>query len=115
MHPSMGAQIAHLKANKAFTKVPSKYTDFADIFLSKLAIELLEHTEINNYAIELFNDQQPLYSLIYDLGLIKLEILKVYIKNNLVNGFIRPSKSPAGAFIFFNKKPDSNLRLCVNY
>ncbi len=45
----------------------------------------------------------------------KLEILKAYIENNLANGFIRPSKSPAGALILFNKKPDGSLRLCVDY
>ena len=42
-------------------------------------------------------------------------MLKAYIKNNLANGLIRPSKSPAGAFIFFNKKPNGSLRLCVDY
>ena len=45
----------------------------------------------------------------------ELEILKGYIKNNLANGFIRASKSPAGVSILFDKKPDSSLRLCVDY
>ena len=45
----------------------------------------------------------------------ELEILKTYIENNLANGFIRPSKSPAGAPIFFDWKPDNNLCLCVDY
>ena len=45
----------------------------------------------------------------------ELEILKACIKNNLANGFIRPFKSPAGVLIFFDKKPDDNLRLCVDY
>ena len=45
----------------------------------------------------------------------ELEILKAYIKNNLVNGFFRPFKSPAGVPILFDKKPDSSLRLCVDY
>ncbi len=56
MHPSKSAQIAYLKANEAPTKVPSEYADFADVFLLKLATELLEHTGINNYAIELGDD-----------------------------------------------------------
>ena len=42
-------------------------------------------------------------------------MLKTYIKTNLANGFIRPSKSPAGAPILFDKKPDGSLRLCVDY
>ena len=45
----------------------------------------------------------------------ELETLKVYIKNNLANGFIRPSKSPAGASILFNKKSNGSLRLYVDY
>ncbi len=45
----------------------------------------------------------------------KLEILKAYIENNLANGFIKPSKSLGRAHIFFNKKPDESLRLCINY
>ncbi len=45
----------------------------------------------------------------------ELETLKAYIENNLANGFIRPSQSPAGALIFFDKKPDGSLRLCMDY
>ena len=33
MHPLKRAQIAHLKVNKAPTKISSEYADFADIFL----------------------------------------------------------------------------------
>ncbi len=45
----------------------------------------------------------------------ELETLKTYIETHLKTGFIRPSKSPAGAPILFDKKPDGNLRLCVDY
>ena len=43
MPSSKKAQIAHIKADKAFTKVFSKYTGFADVFKSKLAIELIKY------------------------------------------------------------------------
>ena len=56
IHPLKRALIAHLKANKAFIKILSKYADFADVFLPKLATKLLKHTEINNYAIKLVNN-----------------------------------------------------------
>ena len=44
-----------------------------------------------------------------------METLKAYIETNLANGFIRPSKSPAGAPILFDRKSDGSLRLCVDY
>ena len=44
-----------------------------------------------------------------------MEILKTYIETNLTNGFIRPSKSPAGALILFDKKLDRSLCLCIDY
>ncbi len=115
MHPLRRAQIVYLKADETPIKVPNEYVDFANIFSLKLAVELPEHIRINDYAIELVDDWQSAYSPIYILGLVELEILKAYIVNNLANGFIRPSKSTARAFIFFDKKPDSSLRLCINY
>ncbi len=115
VHPSKKAHIAHLKADEAPTKVASKYTDFVDIFSLKLAMKLPKHTRIHNHTIELVDDSQPPYGLIYSLGLVELEILKVYIKNNVAHGFIRPFKFPARPPIFFDKKPDGNLRLCMDY
>ncbi len=95
--------------------MPSEDSDFLDVFLPKLAAELLEHTEINDHAIELVDDWQPPYNPIYNLGSVKLEILKAYIKDNLANSFIKPSKSLAGAPILFDKKLEDSLRLYVDY
>ncbi len=95
--------------------MPSKYADFANVFSLKFATELPEHTKINNHVIVLMDDWQLLYGLIYSLRPVELETLKAYIKNNLANSFIKPSKSPAGAPIFFDKKPDGSLRLSVDY
>ena len=115
MHPLRKAQIAHVKADKASIIVPSKYADFANIFLPKLAIELLKHTRINDYAIKLINNQQLPYGLIYSLGPMELKILKAYIQNNLANSFIRFFKFPIGVPILFDKKPDDSLKLCIDY
>ncbi len=115
MYPSRKAQIAHLKADKASSKVPSEYADFVDVFSPKLTAELSEYTEINDYAIESVDDWWSPYNPIYSLGHVEPELFKTYIKNNLVNGFIRPFKSPAGAPILFDKKLDSTLRLYMDY
>ena len=115
VYPSWAAQIGLLKANKAPTTVPTKYSNYTDVFSSELAAKLPEHTGINNHAIELEDGKQPSYGPIYSLGPVELETLKAYIKTNLANGFIRPFKSPAGAPILFDRKPDGSLCLCVNY
>ena len=115
VHPSKKAQIAYFKANKALIKVFSEYADFIDVFSPKLVVELPEHTRINDLIIELVDDQQPSYGLMYSLEPMELKMLKIYIKNNLANSFIRPSKSVVGTFILFDKKPDKSLRLYVNY
>ena len=115
VHPSCRAQIAALLANETSTSIPTEYSDFADVFSLELALELPEHTGINDHAIELVGNQQPPYRPIYSLGTIELETLKTYIKTNLANGVIRPSKSPAWAPILFDKKPDGSFRLCVDY
>ena len=45
-------------AEEALTKVPAKYSDFADVFSLDLAFKLPEHTGINDHAIELVDDCQ---------------------------------------------------------
>lgn len=65
--------------------------------------------------MKLQNSKQLPYGPIYSLRLVRLKTLKTYIKINLVNGFIRPSNSPASAPILFVWNPDGSFWLCVNY
>ncbi len=53
IHPSRAAQIAVLQWDKAPTKILAKYSDYADVFSSDLAMELPQNTRMNEYAIEL--------------------------------------------------------------
>ena len=115
IHPFRKPQISGLIAEEAPTKISAEYSDLMDIFSPDLATELLEHTEINTYTIDLEEGKQSSYGPIYSLGPVELETLKIYIKTNLANGFIRPSKSPAGTPILFDKKPNRSFRLCANY
>ena len=115
VHPSRRPQISGLIAKEASTKVPADYLDFADVFSPDLAFELPKHTGINDHAIKLVEGQQSSYGPIYSLGPVELETLKAYIETNLANKFIRPSKSPAGTPILFDRKSDGSLRLCVDY
>ncbi len=78
-------------------------------------MKLLENTGLNKHAIELIEGKQQPYGSIYALSPVELETLKAYIETHLKTGFIQPSKSPAGAPILFDKKPDGSLRLSVDY
>ena len=56
VHLFRRAQIAALVANKAHTSISTEYSDFADVFSPELVSELLEHTGINDHAMELVDD-----------------------------------------------------------
>ena len=115
IHPFRAPMLAALQQDKAPTEIPSEYIDYADVFSPDLAMQLPENTGINEHAIELVEGKQPPYGPIYSLGPVELETLKAYIETHLKTGFIRPSKSPAGAPILFDKKPDGSLQLCIDY
>ena len=92
-----------------------EYSDFTNVFSLEMASEFPKYTEINNKAIELVNNWQPPYGPIYSIKTVELETLKTYIKTNLANGFIKPSKFLAEAPIFFDKESDGSLQLFINY
>ena len=85
---SQTAQIVALKQEESFTKVPSKYSDYADIFSFDLTMKLPKNIGINEHAIKLQDSKQPPYGPIYTLEPVKLETLKTYIKTYLKTGFI---------------------------
>ena len=116
VHSFCRPQVSSLIAKEAPTKVLAEYSDFVDVFSSNLASELLEHSGINDHTIELIDSCQQLpYRPIYSLEPVELETLKAYIETNLANEFIRLSKSLTGAPIFFDRKLNGSLRLCVYY
>ena len=53
IYPSREAQIGLLLTDEAPIEVPSEYSDYADVFLFDLAMELPENTGMNEHAIEL--------------------------------------------------------------
>lgn len=66
----------------------TEYANKADIFLFDMTIKLLENTDISKYVIKLVENKQPLYNIIYAFSLVKLEILKAYIKTQQKTEFI---------------------------
>ena len=53
MHFSKKAQIVD---SKVIFKISCKYADFADVFIPKLAVKLVEHTKINDHIIKLVDN-----------------------------------------------------------
>ena len=113
IHPTYQVQVAALMSEEI--GIPTEYSDFSNVFSSDSAAEVPKHIGINDYPINLLDNEQAPYSLIYSLELVELETLKTYIKANLASGFIRPFKSPVGAPILFVQKKNGSLHLCVDY
>ncbi len=90
------------------------YNDFEDVF----SIDNAGHLPLNedhDHAIDLINGKQPPYEPIYSLSKNELSIFQTYIDKNLAHGFIRLSKSSAGAPSLFVPKHNGGLRLYVDH
>ena len=99
------AWVRALIFNKTPTEIPAEYYDYSNVILSENAVEIPKNTGINKHTIKLEEHKQLLFGPICNLGLVELETLKIYIETNLAIVFIWLSKSPAEAFIVFDKKP----------
>jgi len=51
----------------------------------------------------------------YKMSHEELKELKVQLEELLMKGYIKPSKSPYGALVFFVHKKDGTLKMCVDY
>lgn len=77
------------------------YFDFTNIFLCDFIAELLKYININNYSINLVDNKQLPNNLIYSKQPVKLEILKAYIKTNLIKRFIQSFNLLISTLILF--------------
>ena len=97
------------------TRIPTEYSNFSNVFSSESMLELLEHTKVNNYFINLLDTKQPSYGLIYSLWPVELEILKIYINANIASSFIKSSKSATCTLIPFIQKKNNSFYLYMDY
>ena len=93
---------------------PVEYADYKDVFDKKSADTLPPHRPFD-CEIDLIPGAQPPVGRIYNLSEPELAALKAFLDENLNKGFIRPSKSPCGAPVFFVKKKSGELRPVVDY
>jgi hypothetical protein len=78
-------------------------------YLKKKNVDILPKHRPYDCVIDLQDGAQPPFGPIYNLSQNELSALKDYIEENLAKNFIRYSKFPAGAPIFFVKKKDGSL------
>lgn len=100
--------------NKLRDIVPDQYHDHLSAFSKHKADTLPPHRPYD-LSIEMEEGKQPPFGPLYSLSELELRALSEWLEENLTKGFIRASRSPAGAPILFVKKKDGTLRLCVDY
>jgi reverse transcriptase-like protein/integrase-like protein/chromodomain-containing protein len=108
---------------KGNDKLPREFQEFEDVFRKANADKLPPHRK-HDCTIDLLPGTRPPCSQIYPLSQDEDGLLKEYLEENLQRGFIRRSKSSAGAPIFFVEKERAKAqkenrvpqkRLVVNY
>ena len=96
-------------------KIINKYYKYLTLVFKKQEADKLPPHRPYDISIDLIPGSQLYFGPIYSLSQVEMSALKDYIKENIIKGFIRKSRSPAGAPILFVRKPDGTLRLCVDY
>jgi hypothetical protein len=96
------------------SSIPEEYHEFSDVF-SKGKVETLPEHRSYDLKIDLEEGQAPPPGRMYSLSPSELGPLRSFIEDNVRSGFIRPTNSPHRAPIFFIRKKDRSLRLCVDY
>ena len=112
-----GDQIYVVKLNKIDepegSSKPMWLQDYSDVFPKDLTDLPLER-EID-HDIEVFLGSEPISKRPYKMSLPEAIELKDQLRQLLEQGYIRPSNSPWGAPVLFQKKKDGTLRLCIDY
>ena len=88
-------------------------SEFSDVFSNELPGDLIDR-EIE-FTIDVVLGTQPISKTPYRMSTSELKELKTQLQELLDKKFIRPSTSPWSAPVWFVKKKDGSLRLCIDY
>lgn len=91
--------------------IPKAYEEFRDVFSEEKANVLSEYGK-HDHAIDLMNDRQPSYGLMYSLSETELTILKQYIEKHTINQCIQSFKNNLPRILFVKKKIRYNALMC---
>jgi len=101
-------------SNDSNNPIPPQYHEFLELFTEKEPTAPLPHrTQYHHIPLE--EGKTPPYEPLRPLNEEKMRGLREYVETNEKQGWIRPSTSPAGAPIYFVKKKNRGLRLCIDY
>nr|GFC75781.1 putative reverse transcriptase domain-containing protein [Tanacetum cinerariifolium] len=97
---------------KKLEDVPTVW-DFPKVFHEDLlGLPLIRQVE---FQINLVPGAAPIARASYRLASSEMQELSTQLQELSDKGFIRPSFSPWGALVFFVKKKDGSLRMCIDY
>ena len=96
------------------TLIPEAYKSLTEVFSETQAGILPPHCK-GDHSIDLLEGTTLPFDSIYNLFMKELAVLQKYLDINLINEFIQPLQSSAGALMLFASKSDEGLQLCVNY
>ena len=88
--------------------VPEEFQEYLHVF-SKAASERMPVPKPYDHPIDLEDGKTPQYAKVYPMAPAERSAMEEWIDEQLAKGYIRPSKSPAAAPVFFVKKKDGTL------
>jgi hypothetical protein len=94
--------------------VPTPLHAYADVF-SETAFDSLPERCKRDHAIELEHEFSPGFHKVYPMTLMEQTEMDAFLEEALATGYIRQSKSPLRAPVFFIKKKDGKLRFVQDY
>lgn len=100
--------------NPAPTSIPAEIADYEDVFHKSSANTLHPHFSTDIH-IALMNNKTLSKCLLYSMSELELYLLKKYIDDNLIKGFIHLSKSLFTSSVLFADKKKGDKRFCVDY
>jgi hypothetical protein len=92
-------------------QLPKNYSDLTDVFSEDESTELPARGP-HDLAVELEPGTKPPFSPLYNLSTIEMAALRKYITKYLARGWIRRSRSPAGAPILSQEEGWLTPALC---
>jgi len=95
--------------------VPEQYHEFLALFRKILADRLPPHRPGIDHEARLNEGETPTWGPLYSMSRMELVVLKEWLEENTSKGFIHQSSSPFAAPVLFAKKPDGELRFCLDY